>query len=71
MDVHCSTCEEPWDTYHLHNDAIYETGLSVEEARRWCTLPWAQRLTPRYREEFKKAGWRPPTRDAAARSCQD
>ena len=28
MDVHCSTCGEPWDVYHLRHDAIYETGLS-------------------------------------------
>jgi hypothetical protein len=32
MDVHCSTCNEPWDVYHLSHDAIFETGLSVEEA---------------------------------------
>ena len=35
MDVHCSTCFEPWDTYHLRHDEIYETSLSVEEAEAW------------------------------------
>ncbi len=28
MDVHCSTCGEPWDVYHLWHDAIFETGWS-------------------------------------------
>ena len=32
MDVHCSTCGEPWDVYHLWHDAIFETGLSHAEA---------------------------------------
>lgn len=57
MDVHCSTCDEPWDTYHLQNDAIYDTDLSVEEARAWRTLPSAQKLNERLREKFTAAGW--------------
>ncbi len=57
MDVHCSTCGEPWDVYHLRHEAVFETGLSVEEAEGWRSLPYADRLTGRYREEFKSAGW--------------
>lgn len=57
MDVHCSTCYEPWDAYHLWYDAIHETGLSTEEAQAWCALPRAQKLSPRYREAFAVAGW--------------
>ena len=57
MDVHCSTCAEPWDVYHLWHDAIFETGLSVEEANAWCSLPRAQKLSDRYRNEFRGAGW--------------
>ena len=33
MDVHCTTCGEPWDVYHLRQDAIYETDLSHAEAK--------------------------------------
>lgn len=57
MDVHCTTCGEPWDTYHLWQDAVFETELSQEEAEAWLSLPRAQKLTERYRKEFKAAGY--------------
>ena len=57
MDVHCSTCNEPWDTYHLWQDAVFETGLSQEEAIAWRSLPHAKKLIDRYRKEFRAAGW--------------
>lgn len=57
MDVHCSTCGEPWDVYHLWHDVVFETSLSYEEAKAWCSLPHAQKLTDRYRQEFRAAGW--------------
>src|SRR6185295_1283070 len=57
MDVHCTTCGEPWDTYHLWHDAIFETGLSHEEAEAWRSLPRAEKLSARYRKEFRAAGW--------------
>lgn len=57
MDVHCTTCSEPWDTYHLWHDAIFETGLSQEEAKAWQSLPRAEKLNDRYRNEFRAAGY--------------
>lgn len=57
MDVHCSTCAEPWDTYHLWHDAVFETALSHEEAEAWRSLPRTAKLTDRYRKEFRVAGW--------------
>ena len=57
MDVHCTTCDEPWDTYHLWHDAIFETGLTQEEAKAWRSLPRAEKLNDRYRQEFRAAGW--------------
>ena len=57
MDVHCSTCNEPWDVYHLWHEAIFETGLSVEDADAWGSLPRSDKLSSHYREEFKTAGW--------------
>src|SRR5690242_17616396 len=57
MDVHCSTCGEPWDVYHLRHDAIFETSLDVTEAEAWSSLSQERRLSPRYREKFKAAGW--------------
>ena len=57
MDVHCSSCGEPWDTYHLRHDAIFETKLNPEEAKAWAALPAKQRLSRRYRERFRAVGW--------------
>src|ERR1041384_2871750 len=57
MDVHCTTCDEPWDVYHLRYEAIFETDLSHEEAESWRQLPRDIRLSPRYREKFRAAGW--------------
>jgi hypothetical protein len=57
MDVHCSTCGEAWDVYHLWHDAIYETGLTENEAKAWCSLTRKQKLSDRYRKEFRAAGW--------------
>ena len=57
MDVHCSTCNEPWDAYHLLHDAVFDTGMSHDEAENWCSLPHEKRLSVRYREKFRTAGW--------------
>ena len=57
MDVHCTTCGEPWDVYHLWHEAIFETRLSHEEAEAWRLLPRAEKLNDCYREEFRSAGW--------------
>lgn len=57
MDVHCTTCQDPWDVYHLWHDAVFETGLAHGEAERWRHLPHAEKLTDPYRAEFKSAGW--------------
>jgi hypothetical protein len=57
MDVHCSTCNEPWDAYHLRHEAIFETALSHDEGEAWMKLPTSQQLTQHYREKFKGAGY--------------
>ena len=57
MDVHCSTCKQPWDVYHLWQDAIFEIGLSQEEAESWRELPKDQKLSDRYRQAFHLVGW--------------
>lgn len=56
MDVHCTTCNEPWDVYHLWHDAIFEA-MSTEEAETWKALPRSQKLSDRYRKAFCEAGW--------------
>ena len=57
MDIHCSTCNEPWDVYHVRHDAIFEADLRPEEAEAWGQLPTSQQMTREYRDKFKAAGW--------------
>jgi hypothetical protein len=57
MDVHCSTCSEPWDTHHLMHDEIFDTDLGEEEAIAWMDLPQSEKLSPWYRAKFKANGW--------------
>ena len=57
MDVHCTTCGEPWDTYHLMHEAICDTGIPMEEILAWRRRPSEQRLDERVRDELMEAGW--------------
>ena len=57
MDVHCTTCGEPWDIYHLRHDAIFDTDLETAEAKAWTELSPKLRLLDRYREKFKDIGF--------------
>src|SRR2546422_3139338 len=57
MDVHCSSCNEPWDAYHLRHDAIFETDLDPAEAHAWRSLRSSEQLSRRYRQKFKAAGY--------------
>ena len=57
MDVHCTTCGEPWDVYHLRHDAIYDTDLDPAEAKAWTELSAPLRLSLRYREKFRAVGY--------------
>lgn len=57
MDLHCTTCGEPWDAYHLRHDVIYETSLSHTEAKNWTQSSPSVRLLPRYREKFREIGF--------------
>ena len=57
MDVHCTTCNEPWDIHHLWDDAVFEIGLAPKDAKAWQQLPRSEKLNARYRTEFKASGW--------------
>jgi hypothetical protein len=57
MDVHCTTCGEPWDVFHIRHDAIFETNLSHDEAKAWTELSPNVKLLERYREKFKAVGY--------------
>lgn len=55
MDVHCTTCGEPWDVYHLLHEAIHDTALSRAEIEEWRIQ--TDRLRSPYREAFREARW--------------
>src|SRR5262245_32113552 len=57
MDVHCSTCKEPWDTYTLQHEIIHDTDLSDDEIEEWKKLPFNEKLRSPYREKFKVLKW--------------
>jgi hypothetical protein len=60
MDINCASCGEPWDTYHIRHDAIWDTSIGDNEAevKKWKALPGnSDRLAPRYRQAFKEAGY--------------
>ena len=57
MDVRCSTCREPWDTFHLWHEAIFETDLPRIEKETWNSLSQSEKLNSSYREAFRRAGW--------------
>ena len=64
MDVHCQSCREPWDTYHLRHDAIHETDLTdVEKAE------WNGKLTPHIRAAFKSVGYEFGASVVSVRRC--
>ena len=57
MDVHCTTCGEPWDVYHLRHEAIFETDITHVEAKAWTKLSQSLRLIQRYRQKFRAIGY--------------
>jgi hypothetical protein len=57
MDVHCTTCGEPWDVYHLRHEAIFETDITHAEAKAWTKLSQSLRLIQRYRQKFRAIGY--------------
>lgn len=57
MDVHCSTCGEPWDIDHLLHEIVFDISLAYEEAEAWCKLPSKEQLSTTYREKFLAERW--------------
>lgn len=61
MDVHCGNCGEPWDTYHLRHDAIWEAANEKGGDQDSFVEGWQQardKLSKYYRYWFKLSGWK-------------
>jgi hypothetical protein len=50
MDIHCATCNEPWDTHHIRHDAVHETPAGLD----W--LNWDISMEE-WAEEANRAGY--------------
>ncbi len=57
MDVHCSSCREPWEVWHLCHDAVHETEMTEDEAAVWLELPRSEQLSTHHRDFFAREGW--------------
>jgi len=63
-DITCPTCHEPWSSYHLRHDAIWDTENGVSLGPLWKTI-MAEGKNPlkdkEFGSEFRKAleaeGW--------------
>lgn len=57
MDVHCSTCGEPWETFHLLEELIYEACGEEQLTEIWLGIPVSERLSSSFRPMFQVLGW--------------
>lgn len=71
MDVQCLNCQEPWDTYHLRHDAVFDAifdgglwpdlrdaSLAGNDVRGLIRERWPkQELTDEVRQGFRAVGW--------------
>ena len=56
-DVYCANCREPWDTYHLRHDEIWETGLPEIMIKGWNgSLKGSENAMVRH--AFEDLGWK-------------
>jgi len=63
MDVRCATCQEPWDTYHLREDMIWDIwdGSDDSSSHVLCKNFLAdpgRKLTPMVRADLEEQGWK-------------
>lgn len=63
MDITCATCREPWDSYHMRHDAIWEVwdGGEGSESHELCKGFLAdprRSLTPPVRAALEDDGWK-------------
>jgi hypothetical protein len=64
MDVTCATCGEPWDTYHLRHDAVWDAMSYLPEGMTELVGDYSERgvgptawIKP-VMDAMRKAGWR-------------
>lgn len=63
MDVRCATCQEPWETYHLREDMIWDIWDGIDDSsshvlcKNFLADP-SRRLTPMVRADLEEHGWK-------------
>lgn len=58
MDVTCANCGEPWDSYHMLFDEVWEWDLPESMARDFNRNPHFSGPTDPVRRAAEKAGWK-------------
>jgi len=54
MNISCATCREPYDSYHLRHDVIWDAAADIgDEACR----SFDGKLTPKIRRALASDGW--------------
>jgi len=62
MDIHCATCREPWDHYHMREDEIWEIWDGIDDSpthlmcKKFLADP-RRTLTKEIREALSEKGW--------------
>ena len=54
MDIHCNRCREPWDSYHLVHEAVWD---AVDDLGEEACQNFGGKLTPRIKAALKDHGW--------------
>jgi hypothetical protein len=57
MDIHCPTCGEPYEWYHLRYDEVYEWGLSAENEKAFLEDARFVGKNDPVRKAAERAGW--------------
>ena len=75
MDVTCANCGEPWDSYHMRNDEVWEWGLPEAMARAFARNPRFSGPADPVRIAAERAGWKfagaSPVAILRCPSCKD
>lgn len=58
MDIHCPTCDEPWDRLHLLEDEVHEWGLASSDVKDFQRTGVFTGPKDRTRIAAEAAGWK-------------
>lgn len=57
MDIHCPSCDEPWDRHHLLQDEVHEWHLSPQDTKDFQSSGRFSGPNDRTLKAAEAAGW--------------